>query len=219
MTKLLYLDHPEWMTYETTLSNTGKDDRGLYLVPKETIFYPQGGGQPSDQGYIEIGEVHINIHFVRQVDSEVRHYVDFYQLNWINQSVTLHVEEKRRQLNTRYHTAGHLIGCVVESLFPNCKAIKGHQFPREAYVEFEGIINPSEEILETLQRKVSFDTSRNLKVNRLEASDMVRAIEIERYPPVPCGGTHVSELQEIGIVTITKIKPKGGNTKISYGII
>ncbi|WP_322498308.1 MFS transporter [Lyticum sinuosum] len=34
--------------------HTGMDDKGHFFILDKTIFYPQGGGQPSDQGYLEI---------------------------------------------------------------------------------------------------------------------------------------------------------------------
>jgi Ser-tRNA(Ala) deacylase AlaX len=40
---------------------SNKDEFGYFLVLNQTIFYPQGGGQPSDQGLIEVGGAVIRI--------------------------------------------------------------------------------------------------------------------------------------------------------------
>jgi Ser-tRNA(Ala) deacylase AlaX len=33
---------------------------------------------------------------------------------------------------------------------------------------------------------------------------------------VPCGGTHVADMHDIGAIAITKVKTKKGLTKVSY---
>lgn len=52
------------------------------------------------------------------------------------------VNQERRLLNSRYHTAGHLLGNIVELEYPSLKAIKGHAFPGEA-VEFVETDSPT----------------------------------------------------------------------------
>ena len=44
----------------------------------------------------------------------------------------------------------------------------------------------------------------------------MRVCHIKGQAPVPCGGTHVNNLGEIGPVDIIKCKSKKGKTKICY---
>ena len=41
---------------------------------------------------------------------------------------------------------------------------------------------------------------------------------MQGYKGVPCGGTHVKNVAEIGLMTIRKVNHRKGNTKISYAI-
>ena len=46
----------------------------------------------------------------------------------------------------------------------------------------------------------------------------LRIVTIDRFDPLPCGGTHVLSLSEIKGLTVTKVKSKKGRTKISYSL-
>ena len=43
-----------------------------------------------------------------------------------------------------------------------------------------------------------------------------RAIQIGSMPPVPCGGTHLSSIGEIGGIKIGKVKAKNNIVRIAY---
>jgi alanyl-tRNA synthetase len=141
--------------------------------------------------------------------------------------------------NARYHTAGHLIGTVGEMMYPAMRAVKGHSFPGEAYVEF-ALDNPlSSQIIESSQLESSlnqiivenhilsvFDIDPlcfEEKFYKLSYSipkdKKFRAVQIGHLPPVPCGGTHVASLAELGRISITKIKTKSAVTRISSEVI
>ncbi|MBN8827739.1 MAG: hypothetical protein J0H68_03420 [Sphingobacteriia bacterium] len=131
-----------------------KDERGNYLLLDSTIFYPQGGGQPSDIGTIYIPSQNkvILISIVKLINKEIRHYTKNEKLPFslINQEVQITIDSDNRITNAKYHTIGHLIGNLVEEINPEIKAIKGHQFPNEAYVEFSNILNA--EIIQNLKK-------------------------------------------------------------------
>ena len=52
-TKLLYLEDTYCFEGEGKFLGWGEDQKGKFLVFDQTIFYPQGGGQPSDTGTIK----------------------------------------------------------------------------------------------------------------------------------------------------------------------
>lgn len=147
MSKPIYLNNTYLSEHTATIISHDNDDKGAYLILDESIFYPQSGGQPSDQGIIHVNHKEIAIHFVRQVANEIRHYFNNDDISKIELSpVKITIDLQRRLLNARYHTAAHLLGNIVEEKYPPLKAIKGHSFPNESYVEFhgQGEINTSE---------------------------------------------------------------------------
>lgn len=239
-TDLKYLDNTYTGQDTATIIRSGRDERGSYLVLDQTIFYPQGGGQPSDAGYIQTGRTTLNISFVGFSDGEVLHYIaeepaDFDAL--AGQQCELRVDQTRRLQHAKLHTAGHLIAAIVDAKRGSMRAIKGFHFAAGPYVEFEG--KPEQEtepFLAELQTQldalieensavaVSMVTYDELKQrcrsipSYLPEDKPLRVVTIGELDAVPCGGTHVSNLAELEKVSLIKMKSKKGNTKISYQV-
>src|SRR5271170_7651969 len=142
-TKLLYLDDTDnHLATATVLSIENSEEKGISVILDQTIFYPQGGGQPADQGQItdNTGAL-FTVKDVRMVNGIVHHFGEFSQNNFsINQSVNLSIDIKRRQLNARLHSAGHLIDAAVQLLSLPLVPAKGYHFPDGPYVEYQGEI-------------------------------------------------------------------------------
>lgn len=237
MTRALYLDNTYNYSSSAIIVAIGEDEKGKYLLLDQTIFYPQGGGQPSDRGYIEGKGFKIDIHFVRQVGTNVHHYPSTSEVcigKLIGTQVTCHVNQERRILNASYHTAAHLIGNIVENLAPALKAVKGHSFPGEAYVEFTGMHELcattltkalKEAIGGGVVTKVSeilpyeFEATYYSLPYPVPSNKKFRVVQIGNYAPVPCGGTHLHTTKEIGIINIRKVSSKPNRTRISYEVV
>ncbi|MCH9754126.1 MAG: hypothetical protein K0T99_04420 [Alphaproteobacteria bacterium] len=237
MTILQYLQHPDLLKASSVITSSGNDVRGVYLILESSLFYPQGGGQPADQGKICVGKDVYNVFDVRNVDGEVRHYIDKDYFNRTqNRSVEIHVDEYRRDINTRYHSAGHLIAAIAENLSSEIVAMKGHQFPGEAYVEFSGVLADAENFMMQMKKVLNDKLNSNspVVIKNLDAeqaeiiekgllykvpkNENLRVCCIEGFTPTPCGGTHVKNLREIGPINIIKCKSKKGKTKIFYNL-
>ena len=74
---LVYLEEQELLEFDAEIEALGKDERGAYLVLNRTVMYPQGGGQPSDQGKIQTDGNEFSVRFVGSVGDLVRHYGSF----------------------------------------------------------------------------------------------------------------------------------------------
>lgn len=235
MTKKIYLQDTYQFHFEGLIQGTGKDEKGIFIILDQTAFYPQGGGQPSDQGIIKNDHFEANVIHVVQHNDEIRHYITS-QTPEIPVGSTVYglLNQERRWINARYHTAGHLLGNIVEILNPILKAIKGHSFPSEAYVEFQGDEHSIDLIM--LQNTIDKAIARNDKTlifeidpirfeeqfyklpYRIPDNKQFRVMQIGDMPPVPCGGTHLSSIGEIGLMRINKIKTKNGTLRISYEV-
>lgn len=234
----LYIDDASLFEADAKLISTGKDERGEYFLLDATIFYPQGGGQPADQGYIEIDNVKYDVTHVKNYDGEIRHYVNSDLSALINNSCKMVVEGERRMVNSKLHTSGHLISNILESLYKNYKAVRGHHFPGECYVEF-AIRNPipREIDIEKLNQEINKIVDSNLIIEQqyissnelddycpnlpysIPKNEKVRLIKIAPFPFQPCGGTHVKSSIELHGLRISKQKLNGRTLKISYEII
>lgn len=235
MTKKLYLEDTYQFHFESVIEETGKDEKGIFVILDKSAFYPQGGGQPADQGIIKNDYFKADVIHVVQRGDEIRHHITLQTTEIpIGSKVYCLLNQERRLINARYHTAAHLLGNIVEILNPKLKAIKGHSFPSEAYVEFQGddqTINST-----TLQSTIDETIARNDKIIIFEISTEAfeeqfyklpysvpdnkkfRVIQIGKMPPIPCGGTHLAYIGEIGHMKISKLKTKNNCIHISYEV-
>jgi Ser-tRNA(Ala) deacylase AlaX len=55
-------------------------------------------------------------------------------------------------------------------------------------------------------------------VEFLHQPESARIVVLEGFEPCGCGGTHVKNTQELGTVSIRKIRSKSGIVRISYDI-
>ncbi|KAF5599486.1 alanyl-tRNA synthetase [Fusarium pseudoanthophilum] len=137
-------------------------DEDYAVVTEETIFHPQGGGQPSDVGKItdEAGAAFTvasaRMDAVR--DGQVLHFGRFESDKKFTEGhkVTQEIDVEKRLLYSRYHTAGHVLGSAVNHLLKDTvegfEELKASHFPDSASCEFQGLIDGKYK--EPIQKKV-----------------------------------------------------------------
>ncbi len=234
MIEYIYLRDNSIFTTQASVIHTDEDSKGLYIIVDKILFYPQGGGQPADQGLFKIGSDVYKVKDVRRSDNQIKHYVSALpEIDITGAIIELEVDPKRRSLNTRYHTAGHLIADVAQVADRGLIATKGHQFPGEAYIEFTGKPDNDIKFLDNIKNGLKKAIADNYQVsiyyeesdksdgfasyNKYNFSDQqFRLCKIGNFVSVPCGGTHLSQLSEIGEIVIKRCKSKQKITKISY---
>ncbi|KAI0857028.1 putative alanyl-tRNA synthetase [Xylaria cubensis] len=129
--------------------NASEEDH--IVVTEQTIFHPQGGGQPSDVGVIRAASgASFDVSAVRMnpvTEGEVLHLGRFSDASSqfkSGDSVTQAIDVEKRTLYSRYHTAGHVLGAAVRHLLENEVAnfdeLKASHFPDSASCEFQGLI-------------------------------------------------------------------------------
>ncbi|KAJ4969228.1 hypothetical protein NE237_015929 [Protea cynaroides] len=244
-TKLTYFDDM-WKLHSKTLlisCSQGEDGR-CALILDSTIFHPQGGGQPSDTGFVTHGasDLKFIVQDARLKDGLVFHY-GFFEKSGNDedpelrkgQEVCLYVDEPRRNLNSRLHSAGHLLDiCMGKVGWGHLKPGKAYHFPDGPFVEYKGAV-PQNEIQskqKELEMEASALISRGGKVSAAvlsyeEASELCggslpdyipkestpRIVKLGEYPGCPCGGTHVVDISEIRSLKVGQIRTKKGMTK------
>lgn len=238
-TKLLFMQDSQLLNHESQIEDILKENDKDVLILNETIFYPQGGGQPYDQGTITSPSGKFIVKEVRFVDGIVKHIGNFETGKFeIGKTVQCEVDKKRRNLNNLLHSAGHLIDLVVwDKLGFRWKPTKGYHFPNGPYVEYQHdeenidkeklkqeIENLCNKLIQDgMQIKTFFEKYENLESichavpDYLPKDKPVRVVMLNSFG-TPCGGTHVQNISEINGITIRKIKTKGKNIRISYAL-
>lgn len=133
------------------LSPSDEDD--FAVVTPQTIFHPQGGGQPSDEGTITSSSGTGPIFRVTAVRMDVVHDGQVLHLGRFDQqqqrfqpgdAVTHGIDVGKRVYYSRLHTAGHVLGSAVRALLEKeiegFDELKASHFPDSAACEFKGLI-------------------------------------------------------------------------------
>ena len=219
-TELLFLNDTYKFEAAANVLSTGSDPKGNFIVLDKTIFYPQSGGQPSDTGLIQLDQFSsLTVTFVAFNGEIVNHYFKEETLEESSlkgKSVALKLDQERRLLNAKSHSAGHLMGDVVEKLCPELVGVKGFHFPEGPNVEFTGKLTSftPEELLKRVNEILKSDILEGREIKAEGVKN--RVVSVGDYKGCPCGGTHLKNVNELKEVTVKKIKFKSGITKISY---
>ncbi len=230
-TELMYMQ--DFDVVECTakiVSVTSTDDGQIDVILDRTCFYPRGGGQDWDTGLI--GE--FTVKETRLDEQGTVHHIGEGQVQ-SGAEVHAKVDVSRRNNNTRLHSAGHVVDMAVDSLNLSLTPQKGAHYPHMSFVEYSGTIEDVDSLKNQIQDKIDsilqsdtqntilFVTPEELaKICRhvpanLPTNKPTRVVLYGNFG-VPCGGTHVKKLQDIGKIEITKIKSKKGVTKVSYRV-
>nr|WP_148640040.1 alanyl-tRNA editing protein [Aureimonas sp. AU20] len=201
------------------------------LVFDRSNFFPAGGGQPGDQGFIERPDgTQVPVLDTRYTEdrSAIALVVgEGVTLPEPGEMVVLHVDWGRRYQLMRMHTALHLLTVVCP--YPVTGAAVGEEEGRidfdlpeaetdkaEVTVRLMALVEANHPVSirwitdEELDANPSLVKSANVRPPR--GAGRVRLVAIGANGEIdsqPCGGTHVSETQEIGEIHISKIEKKG----------
>ncbi len=237
-TKLLYLEQMNDYTCEAQVVDVKGEGGKTVVILDQTILYPQGGGQPYDTGNISTSNKKFLVEEVRFVDGVVKHIGNFEDEAFMTgETVTCSVDIARRQLHTRLHSGGHLVDMGLKQLGIAWRPGKGYHFPNGSYVEYVGSLEGVdveklktdlesacnhivEEAIETrvlFMSKEEMGSVCSFVPEYIPANKPARVVMYGDFG-IPCGGTHVSNLKEIGTITIRKIKQDSENIRVSYTI-
>ncbi len=159
---------------------------------------------------------------VRFVDDDVYHYGTFVgDPLKVGDSVVLSIDWERRWLNTRLHSAAHLLDAVMKQQYPDLKPLKSYHFPEGPYVEYQclGSLDTEKMKAVILQSLVAYEnTAVPVSTDISDIARRVVIIEASNAHAIPCGGTHVNSTADIGAISIRKIKIKNEVCRISYAL-
>ncbi|MGV1917051.1 alanyl-tRNA editing protein [uncultured Agrobacterium sp.] len=204
------------------------DDGGIEL--DQTCFYATSGGQPGDTGFLERADgSKIELGVTRHGDdkSVIIHVpLEGQPAPEVGEKLTLHIDWQRRYKLMRMHTACHLLSVVCS--WPITGAAVGEDESRVDFDMSETIDKDAitaklmELVAENHPIYLQWITDEELAANPgivkskhvrppvgLGRVSLVCIGENSSVDSQPCGGTHVSETQEVGEIYIAKIEKKG----------
>ncbi|MCR9204516.1 MAG: alanine--tRNA ligase [Halobacteriovoraceae bacterium] len=195
----------------------GDDKEGL--VFDQTPFYAEGGGQVGDTGTVN-DSVNV-LDTQKPVDGLFVHFVESGHGLKIGTKYDLSVNEEKRNLTMRNHSATHLLqsalikvlgdhvkqsGSMVNSERLRFDFTHMQGMTAEEITQIEDLVN--EEVMKAVDVNASVTSMDNaLKMGALalfgeKYGDDVRVLKMGEFSTELCGGTHVTNTSEIGLFTI-----------------
>ena len=135
-TERLYYDSTKDLSCTAHILDIKNIDDQYYLLLDKTVFHPQGGGQPSDDGYIS-GIPTVKV--INNEEGDIAHIIPKNDDFKIGDAVELSVNEENRWKHAALHTAGHLIHvCLMKSEYKNLVDMpRGNHFPNQAKITYD----------------------------------------------------------------------------------
>ncbi|MDB2583798.1 alanyl-tRNA editing protein [Alphaproteobacteria bacterium] len=198
------------------------------LIFDKTIFYPEGGGQPGDEGFVTSDENKTRILGTKYINQKLVHLVEETQDFKKNDKVKLELDWSRRYSHMQVHTCLHLLCSIIPYPVTGGSIGDGRgrlDFDLETKPNKEDVLNSLNELIcddHTISISSITDDEldqnpnlvRTMSVKPPRGSGTIRMIKIgEDIDFQPCGGTHVKKTSEIKLVKSVKIENKGKMNK------
>ncbi len=199
-------------------------DKELYqLVLDVTPFYPEGGGQVGDTGFMMFdGEV-IKVLDTKKENDLIIHIIDRIPDN-ISGDVYAEVDANKRSLTENNHSATHLLHAALRQVLGTHVQQKG-SLVKDDYLRFDvshyqkitdnELAQVEKIVNEKIRQNIPLEEARSLPIEEAKKSgammlfgekygDSVRMITFDpAYSRELCGGCHVKYTGQLGLFKIT----------------
>ena len=202
--------------------NTKKDGDFFQLVLNITPFYPEGGGQVGDKGYLETenGAIHYIVD-TKKENNLILHYCKTLPQK-IEGKFNAVVDPKQRHRSAANHTATHLMHQALRTVLGTHVEQKGSMvhsgmfrfdFSHFSKVTTEELVAVENFVNARIEEQLPLQESRNIPYQKAleegaialfgeKYGDTVRTIRFGQSMEL-CGGTHVANTSEIWRFKIT----------------
>ncbi len=188
-----------------------------------TTFYGESGGQVGDIGTVLLGtNVLAHIHDTQKpIDGLIVHLSNDSDSLVIGETYKLAVDQQTRHLSMRNHSATHLLqAALIKILGPHVKQAGSLVTPEKLRFDFTHLQAVSKDELEQVENLINEEIQKGLVVqsnimNMNEAvnsgamalfgekyGDVVRVLSMGKFSTELCGGTHVQNTNDIGLISI-----------------
>jgi alanyl-tRNA synthetase len=199
-----------------------KGKESYQLVFNQTPFYPEGGGQVGDTGYISNANEKVSIVDTKKENNLIIHFTEKLPEN-VEAVFTATVDVTKRKNTEANHSATHLLHAALRTVLGTHVQQKGSLVNNE-YLRFdfshfsamtaEEIAKVEHIVNQKIRENVSLDERRNVPIAEAQTmgammlfgekyGESVRVITFdENYSRELCGGTHVKATGQIGYFKI-----------------
>jgi alanyl-tRNA synthetase len=206
---------------EAVESVDGETPATIFL--DRTPFYAESGGQVGDTGLLVAEGVEFSVIDTQKVGEGIAHFGRMVRGSiGKGDAVTVAVNAERRQATVLNHSATHLLHAALRTVLGTHVAQKGSLVaPDRLRFDFSHFEPVTSQQLEEIESLVNEQVRRNNAANTAimgyddavasgavalfgeKYGDEVRVLKIGDFSTELCGGTHVTQVGEIGLFKIT----------------
>lgn len=202
---------------------------GMVILDK-TLFYPEGGGEKSDTGYLIQNGKKVRVKYVKKAGESIIHYVDG---KLEKGKVHGLIDWERRYAMMRHHTATHIINAACRKILGNHVWQAGSELDeKEARLDITHYKRISDKEMRKIEKEANKMVSSFREVKKFfmrrdiaekkygmilyqggpPKANILRIVEIPGIDVEACGGMHVNNTGEIGIIKVI------GSERIQDGV-
>jgi alanyl-tRNA synthetase len=218
----LYYDDPYLFEFNAKVVKTVMPK---WIVLDKTAFYPEGGGQIYDTGTIIFKDKTLKVKSVYKKGNVILHEVEGLDQDITGFEVKGIVDKERRLNIMRHHTATHILLYSIRKVLGDhiwqAGARKEEDKARLDVTHYKKIEKEELERIENLANEIVLSglPVRARFMDRKEAEERygfklyqggvmggrtIRVVSIDNIDHQACGGTHLSNTSEVGMIKIIK---------------
>jgi alanyl-tRNA synthetase len=213
---------------------------GIYVVLDKTCLYPEGGGQPTDQGWLTSGDAKYDVVDVQKIGKVIVHKLKFPANFTVGSKVHGTIDWERRYALMKAHTVTHLINGAARRVLGEhiwqAGTQKGLETSRLDISHYRRLTQEEIHKIETLANKaiaanMEIETSL-LPRNEAEArygfrlyqggavpGKDIRVVKTGDWDVEACAGTHLGHTGEVGFVKIVYTeRVQDGVERLGYAV-
>lgn len=222
LTEKLYYEDAYIKEFDASVLACEFTGNSYRIILDRTAFFPEGGGQKADSGFIGTARVTD----VRETDGEIVHFSD--KELCVGQKYKCKIDWDIRFSRMQNHSGEHIVSGIVHSMF-GYDNVGFHMEDDCLTVDFNGELNRAQ--LDTVEDKANSVVFSDKKINcrfvggdelekldyrsKLDLKENVRLVEIDGVDLCACCAPHVNATGEIGIVKILDFMRHRGGVRIT----
>lgn len=223
MTIKLFYENSRITEFTSEIVTTIFRDNKYHVVLKETAFYPEGGGQPSDTGEIS----GISVENVYEKDNIIYHIID---KPIDDKNIFGRVDYSKRFDYMQQHSGEHILAAAFYKLF-NANNVGFHMGEEYSTLDVS-MAEISESHINLVENHANELIGLNIPikcyiVNRSQLNSIplrkktsinndIRIVEIENHDYSACCGIHVNTTSEVGLIKIIRTEKYKGNLRVYF---
>lgn len=223
MTERLYYTDPYIEEWNASIKAVIEEEGKFYVILDKTAFFPGGGGQPEDIGFIDGLEVKSVFEREKEIIHVLEEKPDLAE-------VKCKLNFSKRFYYMQQHAGEHLLSAILYDIYGTQN--DGFHMGDEYITIDNSIKNFTDDMINEVEKMGNYYIYKDMPiidyfVDYEKVSDLnlrkpctveedIRIVEIQGIDRIACCGTHVRSTGQIGLIKIIKTEKYKGMTRIYF---